>query len=110
MGRVIGQDEAISTISRAIQMHVQGLQTHSALLAHFYFRAHRRGKTEVAKALADFLFDDPKKLIRIDMSEYWKNMQLHGNWRLLAMLDMKKAGNLLKLHAKTPTAFCCSMK
>ena len=69
--RVIGQDEAIEEITHAIQMHRTGLTDPNKPIGSFLFLGPTGvGKTEVAKTLADFLFDDPKKTMRIDMSEY----------------------------------------
>jgi ATP-dependent Clp protease ATP-binding subunit ClpB len=80
-GRVIGQDEAISKISHAIQMHRAGLTDPNRPIGSFIFLGPTGvGKTEVAKALADFLFNDPSRLVRIDMSEY---MEKHSVSRLI---------------------------
>ncbi len=79
--RVIGQDEAIETVSHAIQMHRAGLSDPNKPIGSFLFLGPTGvGKTEVAKALADFLFNDEKKMIRIDMSEY---MEQHAVARLI---------------------------
>ena len=68
---VIGQDEALSVISNAILMHRTGLSDPNKPIGSFLFLGPTGvGKTEVARTLADFLFSDPKKIIRIDMSEY----------------------------------------
>ncbi|MGB8467705.1 MAG: AAA family ATPase [Candidatus Babeliales bacterium] len=79
--RVIGQDEAIAAVAHAIQMHRAGLVDPNKPIGSFLFLGPTGvGKTEVAKTLADFLFNDPKKLIRIDMSEY---MERHAVARLI---------------------------
>ncbi|MCL4360877.1 AAA family ATPase [Candidatus Dependentiae bacterium] len=79
--RVIGQNEAIEAISNAIQMHRAGLTEPNKPIGSFLFLGPTGvGKTEVAKTLADFLFDDPNKMIRIDMSEY---MEKHAVARLI---------------------------
>lgn len=79
--KVIGQDEAIEAITHAIQMHRTGLTDPNRPIGSFLFLGPTGvGKTEVAKTLADFLFDDPKKIIRIDMSEY---MEKHTVARLI---------------------------
>ena len=68
---VIGQDEAIKAISRAIKRNKAGLSETSRPIGSFLFLGPTGvGKTESAKTLAKFLFDDPKSLIRFDMSEY----------------------------------------
>lgn len=78
---VIGQDEAISQISHAIQMHRAGLTDPNRPIGSFLFLGPTGvGKTEIAKTLADFLFNDRHKLIRIDMSEY---MEKHAVARLI---------------------------
>jgi ATP-dependent Clp protease ATP-binding subunit ClpB len=80
-GRVVGQDEAISAVAHAIQMHRAGLTDPNKPIGSFLFLGPTGvGKTEVAKALADFLFDDAKKIVRIDMSEY---MEKHAVARLI---------------------------
>lgn len=79
--RVVGQDEAITAISHAIQMHRTGLTDPNRPIGSFLFLGPTGvGKTEVAKTLADFLFNDDKRLIRIDMSEY---MEKHAVARLI---------------------------
>lgn len=79
--RVIGQQEAITTIAHAIQMHRAGLTNPDKPIGSFLFLGPTGvGKTEVAKTLADFLFNNPKRLIRIDMSEY---MERHAVARLI---------------------------
>lgn len=79
--RVVGQDEAIEKIVHAIQMHRTGLTDPHRPIGSFLFLGPTGvGKTEVAKTLAEFLFNDPKKMIRIDMSEY---MEKHAVARLI---------------------------
>ncbi|MBI2775474.1 AAA family ATPase [Candidatus Dependentiae bacterium] len=79
--RVIGQDEAITTVSHAIQVHRAGLADPRKPIGSFLFLGPTGvGKTEVAKTLADFLFNNPNRLIRIDMSEY---MEKHAVARLI---------------------------
>jgi len=69
--RVIGQDEAINAVSNAIRRARAGLQDPNRPLGSFLFLGPTGvGKTELARALAEFLFDDEQALIRIDMSEY----------------------------------------
>ena len=69
--RVIGQDEAISAVSEAVRRSRSGLSDPNRPVGSFLFLGPTGvGKTETAKALAEFLFDDEKSLIRIDMSEY----------------------------------------
>ncbi|MBR6104188.1 MAG: ATP-dependent chaperone ClpB [Paludibacteraceae bacterium] len=69
--RVIGQDEAISAISDAVRRSRAGLQDPKRPIGSFIFLGTTGvGKTELAKALAEFLFDDENMMTRIDMSEY----------------------------------------
>ena len=78
---MIGQDEAIKKVAHAIQMHRAGLTDLIKPIGSFLFLGPTGvGKTEVAKTLADFLFNDPNKMIRIDMSEY---MEKHAVARLI---------------------------
>jgi len=79
--RVVGQDEAIETVARAIQLHRAGLADPNKPIGSFLFLGPTGvGKTEVARTLADFLFNDPNRMIRIDMSEY---MERHAVARLI---------------------------
>ncbi|MHB2016822.1 MAG: ATP-dependent Clp protease ATP-binding subunit [Candidatus Xenobia bacterium] len=69
--RVIGQDEPIKIISRAIRRARAGLKDPKRPIGSFVFLGPTGvGKTELARALAEFLFDDEESLVRIDMSEY----------------------------------------
>jgi len=69
--RVVGQDEAIVAVSNAIRRARAGLQDPNRPLGSFMFLGPTGvGKTELARALAEFLFDDEQAMIRIDMSEY----------------------------------------
>jgi ATP-dependent Clp protease ATP-binding subunit ClpB len=69
--RVIGQDEAIMAVADAIRRSRAGLQDNKRPIGSFIFLGTTGvGKTELAKALAEFLFDDENSMIRIDMSEY----------------------------------------
>jgi ATP-dependent Clp protease ATP-binding subunit ClpB len=69
--RVIGQEEAIHSVSNAVRRARAGLQDPNRPIGSFIFLGPTGvGKTELAKALAEFLFDDENALIRIDMSEY----------------------------------------
>ncbi len=69
--RVVGQDEAIEAVSNAIRRARAGIQDPNRPIGSFIFLGPTGvGKTELAKALAEFLFDDENALVRIDMSEY----------------------------------------
>ena len=69
--RVIGQDDAVNAVSNAVRRSRAGLQDPNRPIGSFIFIGPTGvGKTELAKALAEFLFDDEKAIVRIDMSEY----------------------------------------
>ena len=75
--RVIGQDEAVQVISDAIRRNRSGLSDPNKPLGSFLFVGPTGvGKTELAKTLADFLFNDEKSLTRIDMSEYMEKFSV----------------------------------
>ncbi len=79
--RVIGQDEAVNTVSDAIRRARSGLKDPKRPIGSFIFLGPTGvGKTELAKSLAEFLFNDEDALIRIDMSEY---MEKHSVARLV---------------------------
>lgn len=79
--RVIGQDEAVKKVSEAIIRSRAGIQNPNQPLGSFLFLGPTGvGKTELAKALAQCLFDDEKNIVRIDMSEY---MEKHAVSRLI---------------------------
>ena len=79
--RLIGQDEAVETVSDAIRRTRSGLKDPNRPIGTFIFLGPTGvGKTELAKALAEFLFNDEGSLIRIDMSEY---MEKHNVSRLV---------------------------
>jgi len=69
--RVVGQDEAISAVAAAVRRSRSGLQDPNRPIGSFIFLGPTGvGKTELARALAEFLFDDEHSMVRIDMSEY----------------------------------------
>ncbi len=79
--RVIGQDEAVQKVSDAILRSRAGIQDPNRPIGSFLFLGPTGvGKTELAKALAEALFDDEKSMVRIDMSEY---MEKHSTSRLI---------------------------
>ena len=79
--RVVGQDEAIIAVSNAIRRARAGLQDPNRPLGSFLFLGPTGvGKTELTRALAEFLFDDESAMVRIDMSEY---MEKHSVARLI---------------------------
>ncbi len=79
--RVIGQEEALSAVSQAVRRARAGLQDASRPIGSFLFLGPTGvGKTELCKALAEFLFDDDQAMVRIDMSEF---MEKHAVARLI---------------------------
>ncbi len=79
--RVVGQEEAISAVANAVRRSRAGLQRKNQPMGTFLFLGPTGvGKTELAKALAEFLFDDESAMLRIDMSEF---MEKHSVARLI---------------------------
>lgn len=79
--RVVGQDEAVTAVANAIRRSRAGLSDPHRPIGSFLFMGPTGvGKTELARSLADFLFDDERAMIRIDMSEY---MEKHSVARLI---------------------------
>ena len=79
--RVVGQDEAVRVISEAVRKARAGLKRPNRPIGAFIFLGPTgTGKTELAKAIAEFLFDDEKNIVRLDMSEY---MEKHNVAKLI---------------------------
>lgn len=79
--KIIGQDEAVETVTRAIQRNRAGLKDPNKPIGTFLFLGPTGvGKTQLAKVLAQYMFDSPDNIIRIDMSEY---MEKHAVSRLI---------------------------
>jgi ATP-dependent Clp protease ATP-binding subunit ClpB len=79
--RVVGQDDAVNAVARAVRRARSGLQDPNRPLGSFIFLGPTGvGKTELARALAEFLFDDEHAMVRIDMSEF---MEKHAVSRLI---------------------------
>ena len=79
--RVVGQDEAVSAVANALRRARSGLQDPNRPIGSFVFLGPTGvGKTELARALAEFMFDDERAMVRIDMSEY---MEKHTVSRLV---------------------------
>ena len=79
--RVVGQDEAVDAVANAVRRARAGLQDPNRPIGSFIFLGPTGvGKTELARALAEFLFDDETHMVRIDMSEY---MEKHAVSRLI---------------------------
>ena len=93
--RVVGQDQAITAVANAVRRSRAGLQDPRKPIGSFLFLGTTGvGKTELAKALAEFLFDDEHLITRIDMSEY---QERHSVSRLVGappdISGMKKAAS-----------------
>jgi ATP-dependent Clp protease ATP-binding subunit ClpB len=104
--RVVGQDEAIEAVANAIRRARAGLQDPNRPLGSFIFLGPTGvGKTELARALAEFLFDDEHAMIRIDMSEY---QEKHTVSRLLGAppgyVGYEEAGQLTEAVRRRPYA------
>jgi ATP-dependent Clp protease ATP-binding subunit ClpB len=79
--RVVGQDEAVSAVANALRRARSGLQDPNRPIGSFVFLGPTGvGKTELARALAEFMFDDERAMVRLDMSEY---MEKHTVSRLI---------------------------
>jgi ATP-dependent Clp protease ATP-binding subunit ClpB len=104
--RVIGQDEAVVAVSNAIRRARAGLQDPNRPLGSFIFLGPTGvGKTELARALAEFLFDDEQAMVRIDMSEY---QEKHAVSRLIGAppgyVGYEEAGQLTEAVRRRPYA------
>jgi ATP-dependent Clp protease ATP-binding subunit ClpB len=104
--RVVGQDEAITAVANAIRRARAGLQDPNRPLGSFIFLGPTGvGKTELARALAEFLFDDEHAMIRIDMSEY---QEKHTVSRMLGAppgyVGYDEAGQLTEAVRRRPYA------
>src|SRR6187200_1768749 len=104
--RVVGQDEAIKAVANAVRRARAGLQDPNRPLGSFIFLGPTGvGKTELARALAEFLFDDENAMIRIDMSEY---MEKHTVARLIGAppgyVGYEEGGQLTEAVRRRPYA------
>ncbi len=102
--RVVGQEEAVRAVSNAIRRARAGLQDPNRPLGSFLFLGPTGvGKTELARALAEFLFDDDQAMIRIDMSEY---MEKHSVARLIGAppgyVGFEEGGQLTEAIRRKP--------
>jgi len=104
--RVIGQDEAVVAVANAVRRARAGLQDPNRPLGSFIFLGPTGvGKTELARALAEFLFDDEQAMVRIDMSEY---QEKHTVSRLIGAppgyVGYEEAGQLTEAVRRRPYA------
>ncbi len=104
--RVIGQDEALAAVSNAVRRARAGLQDPNRPVGSFIFLGPTGvGKTETARALAEFLFDDERAMVRMDMSEY---MERHSVARLIGAppgyVGHEEGGQLTEAVRRRPHA------
>jgi ATP-dependent Clp protease ATP-binding subunit ClpB len=102
--RVIGQDEAVQAVANAVRRSRAGLQDPNRPIGSFIFLGPTGvGKTETARALAQFLFDDEHAMVRIDMSEY---MEKHAVSRLIGAppgyVGFEEGGQLTEAVRRRP--------
>ncbi len=104
--RVVGQDEALSAVSDAVRRSRAGLSDPNRPIGSFLFLGPTGvGKTELARALAEFLFDDERAMVRLDMSEY---MEKHSVARLIGAppgyIGFEEGGQLTEAVRRRPYA------
>jgi ATP-dependent Clp protease ATP-binding subunit ClpB len=104
--RIIGQDEALIAVSNAVRRARAGLQDPNRPVGSFIFLGPTGvGKTETARALADFLFDDERAMVRLDMSEY---MEKHAVSRMIGAppgyIGFEEGGQLTEAVRRRPYA------
>jgi ATP-dependent Clp protease ATP-binding subunit ClpB len=102
--RVVGQDEAVTAVANAIRRSRAGLSDPHRPIGSFLFLGPTGvGKTELARSLADFLFDDERAMVRIDMSEY---MEKHAVSRLIGAppgyVGYEEGGQLTEIVRRRP--------
>ena len=104
--RVIGQDEALEAVANAVRRARAGLQDPNRPIGSFIFLGPTGvGKTETARALAEFLFDDERAMVRLDMSEY---MEKHAVARMIGAppgyVGYEEGGQLTEAVRRRPYA------
>jgi ATP-dependent Clp protease ATP-binding subunit ClpB len=102
--RVVGQDEAVAVVANAIRRNRAGLSDPNRPIGSFLFLGPTGvGKTELARSLADFLFDDERAMVRLDMSEY---MEKHTVSRLVGAppgyVGYEEGGQLTEVVRRRP--------
>ena len=110
--RVVGQDEAIAAVSNAIRRSRAGFQDTKRPIGSFIFLGTTGvGKTELAKALAEFLFNNENSMVRIDMSEY---QERHTVSRLIGAppgyVGYEESGQLTEAVRESPIPWYCWMR
>lgn len=109
--RVIGQEEAVSAVARAMRRGRVGLQDPNRPIGSFLFLLYRSGKTELSKALAEAMFGSENALIRVDMSEY---MEGHSVSKMIGSppgyVGFDEGGQLSEKVRRNPYSVVLSMK
>ncbi len=110
--RLIGQRDAVKAVSDAVRRSRAGISDPHRPVGSFLFLGPTGvGKTELAKSLADFLFDDEHAMVRIDMSEYGEK---HSVSRLVGAppgyIGYEQGGQLTEAVRRRPTRWCCSTR
>ena len=110
--RLVGQSKAVDTVSDAVRRSRAGISDPNRPTGSFLFLGPTGvGKTELAKALAEFLFDDERAMIRIDMSEY---SEKHSVARLVGAppgyIGYEEGGQLTEAVRRRRTRWCCWTK
>ena len=110
--RVVGQDEAVSAVANALRRSRTGLQDPDRPIGSFVFLGPTGvGKTELARALAEFMFDDEHAMVRLDMSEY---QERHTVSRLVGAppgyVGYDEGGQLTEAVRRRPYSVSCSTR
>ena len=111
--RLIGQKDAVRAVSDAVRRSRAGISDPNRPTGSFLFLGPTgTGKTELAKSLADFLFDDERAIVRIDMSEYSEKHSVLAPGRRArpATSGTTRAASSPRRCAGAPTAWCCSTR
>ena len=100
--RVIGQDEGVEKVTEAIIRSKAGIKHSTKPIGSFLFRPSGVGKTELAKALAEALFDDENNMVRIDMSEYMGIFRCPFNGAPPGYVGYEEGGQLTEAVRRKP--------
>jgi len=106
--RVVGQAEAVAAVAAAIRRARAGMKDPGRPIGSFCSWDRLAGKTELARALAQFLFDADDALVRLDMSEYMENIRSRGWWEHHRYVGYEEGGQLSEAIRRRPTQSSCS--